>query len=104
MTQTRIKTLISTHRLYIGDLQTPVTLQLWRDQETDWLSVSTDRAILTPEQRNGYVAEPSGYHQTPEAALKSVVDGFESCYLHAVEAGHTPEESWLNPTTVIASK
>ena len=95
MAITRINSLVSTHRLFIGDLLTPIIVQLWRNDETGYLSASADHDIHTPVQASPYFPEPGDYHQTPESALKWIVDGYESYYDQAVDEGHTPAESWL---------
>src|SRR5580704_17389175 len=93
---TRITTLVSTHRIFIGDLQTPINIQLWKDQETELISATTDRGIVTPCQLSVEFPQPGGFHRTtPESALLDVISGYECYYLQAIEEGHTPAESWL---------
>jgi|GEM_PF-5462186 len=92
---TRIQTLVSTHRMHLDGLTTPVTIQLWRDENTGWLSATASHAIHTPGQNDGYIPQPSGHHQTPEAALRSVVSGYDCFYQQAIETGHILSESWL---------
>lgn len=92
---TRTQTLESTYRIYLGDLRIPIVIHIWSD-EGGHLAATTSHRIKTPSQASGYVA---GIHfaTTPEEALGEVVKGYETYYDMAVEEGHAPHESWLEP-------
>jgi len=91
-----ISTLVDTYRVRLAGLHTLVTIQVWRDDD-GWLSVSTSHAIQAPHQAGVYPISPTEYqqHLTPNALARWVADHMEAEVRTAMEAGHTPDESWL---------
>jgi len=91
---TTTQTLVSTHRIRIGDILKWVTVHIWQ-AEDGHLSVSASHQMQTPIHTNPYIADPRYPHQqTPEGALRTVIAGFECSYLEGKEADQTPDDSW----------
>lgn len=56
----RTRTLLSTHRLFVGDLTSPVTVQLWRDWQTTRLSAEVSHeSIFLLATMAGYIPAES---------------------------------------------
>lgn len=95
---TNIQTIEYTRRFILGDLTTPITINIWRNNATGWLSATASHEIKTPMQNSPDVPQPGGHHQgSEEEAFDSVVDLYHAEYMTAIEADNEPAESWLVP-------
>lgn len=83
--------------ILIGDLKTPVTIELWRFFDRDQIKFLVSHAIKTPLQAGPYrTSYPIA--DDPEYALHRAVSfGLTQWYREAVDAGHVPNEDWLVP-------
>jgi hypothetical protein len=73
---TKIDTLISAHRFFIGELPFAIEVRLWRNTESKWIYATASHAIETPEQHCADVPQPGGRRQrSPEDALQAVISG-----------------------------
>ena len=93
----RTLTLLSTHRLFVGDLNTPVSVQLWRDWETTRLTAEVSHGIRTPLLANIHIPSVPKHRDDAVEGLQGIIDDYEGVFLLATMAGHIPVESWLVP-------
>jgi hypothetical protein len=84
-------TLISTRRLLLADLSTPIEINLWEDDETGRVSATASHAIRTPSWEDVYVPHPldrpmDGDYDADEA-LGTVVSLYKVAYAVAIQKG-----------------
>jgi hypothetical protein len=78
----------------VGTLQTTIYIELGRFQSRETTKFEVSHSIHTPIQAGPYrTSRPIGDYWA--YALHLAVDGIVSYYRQAVDAGHTPSESWL---------
>jgi hypothetical protein len=78
----------------VGELETPVTIDIGRFLTSENAKFSVTHSIHTPVQGGPYrTSKP--YAEDAAYALHRAIDGLISYYEEAVRAGHEPEESWL---------
>lgn len=83
-----------TFEIQLGSIPTIVTIELGRHMDTNETKVSLSHVIHTPTQLGPYRTSRS-YWDDPEYALQQTISSFTQYYQEAVEAGHTPDASWL---------
>lgn len=94
----RTSTLVATRRIHLDALLQPITIYIWRDDESKWLYATASHSIQTPLQASPDVPQPGPYHQADaNEAFRVVVAFFAALYQAAVEEGHTPSSDWLVP-------
>src|SRR5579862_8832842 len=92
-----IGTVVPTHRVYLADLRTPVTVQVWACED-GWQSISTSHRVRTP--RNAEVTtcprRPSiSSTSAPDELARWTAKHRETEVGTAIEAEHTPREARL---------
>ncbi len=80
----------------IGNLETPVSIELGRFMTSERTKFRLSHVIKTPMPAGPYrTSLPFG--DDPGYALHRAIDGRTSYYRQAVEKGHEPSEDWLVP-------
>ncbi|MGJ5075481.1 hypothetical protein [Bradyrhizobium oligotrophicum] len=78
----------------VGELRTKIQVHLFRSPTTEQTRFVRSHDIQTPGMLDAY---HSGrvWWDYPAYALRNAVSGITQYYDQAVQAGHTPQESWL---------
>lgn len=78
----------------VGELETVVTVTVRRLPQSEQATFRRSHSIHTPVQLAPYHTSRSYWDDVPYA-LHQAINGITSYYRQAVEAGHSPSESWL---------
>ena len=88
---------LSEYRFMLGDLQTVITIRLYRPITGERVVVfRQSHFISTPTQATPYMTSRP-WNDTEAAAINQVVSAMNDHYRDAINAGKIPDESWLTP-------
>lgn len=100
MTERAIYRQLERYQVHLGELQTPIFINLWLDIDGNQIFPQFSHRLKTPTQIDPY-APTNARQYEPGAPLDSLVSTMVTVlnthYAEAVAAGHTPSESWLLP-------
>jgi hypothetical protein len=85
---------IGTYEFRVGVLNTTVTVEVYRLPNGDEAVYRRSHDIHTPGQLGPY-RQSRPYWDNVPYALHQAIDSLTSYYRNAVNAGYTPDESWL---------
>lgn len=94
---TEIRVLVGEFSIRIDDSDMAIGVRIYFNPDvTQPYWFETSHFIKTPTQGNAYVTSKP-FEATPEAAIRRAVNGIKMFYDEAVDAGHTPDETWFIP-------
>lgn len=88
--------LLSEYRFFLGDLPEKITIRLYESLKGKEVIFTQSHFINTPVQIDAYrTSRP--WNDDESSALHQAIFGFTRFYRDAVNEGHRPELSWLEP-------
>lgn len=88
--------LLSEYQFFLGDLPEKIKIRLYKPLKGEGVTFTQSHFINTPVQIDAYrTSRP--WNDDESSALRQAIFGFTSNYKDAVNQGHSPETSWLEP-------
>lgn len=89
-------------RIRIGKLSTPITILL--SQLGTNIRPALSHVIEPPGTRRGLGLHMPSVFRSPQSALATIIKLLVDAYETGIQAGHTPEESWLIPLNALRER
>jgi hypothetical protein len=91
----RSRTLVYQHELWLKGIPTRIDIRVYKEDDSYYARTSHD--IKTPSQASPYA--DTSVREDADYILHQAISGFTMFYGSAIDAGQTPDDSWLVPNT-----